>query len=612
MNSYPATALAKQLALSIFVENSDVLRQQLNGLVDVVATIELRLDNAPAELDLNAIIAGYPQFVFILCNRAAPQVDYDVDASERVYVDWPNDSELPQSLKRFKVIHSWHAHSAKQNNNLSQIAAQLSGLRRAGDLCKMVQWCDYVEDFELYSEIDLCFSQGAAAQFSRVVSLINEAPFMYVCLPNLQTAVGQFDLPTALDRFSNGIGRHTELCGVVGDLNVVSSQSPQLWHAAMNEAHPQRQFAYVPLPVNSTSAFLEIIDACEFKALSITNPHKRWADSFASVKSGVGVANFLLLQQQRYHAITTDGVGALQTLTNHGFTDNHKLLVIGNGGAAKSVVQLAIDHDLSVAVAARRPQLSGDWSCPSFSLEEVNLGDYDAFIQATTLGSEQQPGCILSAQSLPAGALALDMVYRPLETEWLLRATASGAVAIAGVEMLVEQFQAQFQLYNARSPLVLIGMRGSGKTTLGAAVADFLNIQFLDIDQLLEQEYQREISEWLTSDINSFRDCESEMLAAAMQMPNCVIATGGGVVETAAARELLESHPSVIWLQCSTKELIARQQQCRRPPLADLSLADEVKELLAQRETWYEKCSSGAVDTSTSLADSVEQACSFL
>ncbi|HIA38444.1 MAG TPA: hypothetical protein EYN86_02895 [Planctomycetes bacterium] len=608
MVEYVQTELSSQLALSIFVENEDILRQQLDALNGVVATVELRLDNAPLQLQLNAIVEGYTNFNFILCNRAAPQVDYEVDASEQVFVDWPNDSALPATLERFRVIHSWHAHDAQTKYDLAKIADDLVAVRRKGDLCKMVQWCDYVEDFELYADIDLCFAQGAAAQFSRIVSLLNEAPFMYVCLPQLQTAVGQFDLPTATQYFANGISPQTDLCGVVGDINVVTSQSPQLWHTAMAEAQPQQSFAYVPLPVANLESFQEIIQACQFKALSVTNPYKGWADSYAAVASGFGTANFLLSSGDDYHAFSTDGVGALQALANHGFTPNHKLLVIGNGGAAQSVVQFALNNQVEVSVCARRPQLSADWGCPNYSLTEVELNHFDAFIQATSLGSEQQPGCILPGIDLPADALALDMVYRPAETEWLQQARDCGATAIMGVEMLFEQFQSQFELFNARPALVLIGMRASGKSTLGQQLADTLQLPFLDLDQLLEDQHQRKINEWLSSDASSFRECESEMLAAALQSPNCIIATGGGVVENEESRALLEQHPKVLLLECDRATLQQRQQQNTRPPLTQHQLGQEIAVIDARRQEWYAQCADGQVDSSLSIAESIEQA----
>jgi shikimate kinase len=611
VSSYLQTELCPQLALSLFVENEFSLRQQLDSLILVVGTIELRLDNAPKQLELNSIIAGYSQFNFILCNRAAPQQDYSVEPGPRVYVDWPIDSELPESLQKFQVVHSWHAHDAQSDYDLPAIAAKLIAARRNQDLCKMVQWCDCVEDFELYADIDLCFAQGAASQFSRIVSLINEAPFMYVCLPQLQTAVGQFDLPTAVERFASGIGPQTALCGVVGDKHVLSSQSPQLWHAAMAESQPDQQFAYLPLPVADPSRFEEIITACQFRALSVTTPHKKWAEQFALVASGFGAANFLLASGESYHAFSTDGVGALQALANHSFTPEHKLLVLGNGGAAQSVVQFALQNGVEVAVAARRPHLSADWQCPNYSLDDISLDEYDAFIQATTLGSEQQPGCILPNMNLPNGSLALDMVYRPAETEWLLKADAAGATIVTGVEMLVEQFQAQFELFNAKPPLVLIGMRGAGKSSLGESLAAELQLQFLDTDSLLEQQYQRDISEWLRADPKSFRDCEVEMLAAALQAPNCVIATGGGVVETSDGRDLLQQCLNVLWLKCDTETLIERQKLNPRAPLTEVSLAEEVCMLDERRRGWYLKCSKHQIDSSISIADSLQHAIDF-
>ena len=174
--------------------------------------------------------------------------------------------------------------------------------------------------------------------------------------------------------------------------------------------------------------------------------------------------------------------------------------------------------------------------------------------------------------------------------------------------MLIEQFQSQFDLFNARPALVLIGMRGSGKTTVGQHLANELQLPFLDIDQLLEDQHQRKIDEWIASDLASFRECEAEMLAAALQSPNCVIATGGGIVESEESRELLEQHPKVLLLQCGNELLLERQQQNPRSPLTEHSLEQEIALISEQRQQWYAQCSSQQVDSSLSIAETAEHA----
>ncbi|MDP6962812.1 MAG: shikimate kinase [Planctomycetota bacterium] len=606
-----ANRLSDQLALSLFVENQDVLHQQLRQLNGLVKVVELRLDNAPTDLNLNTVVESYPNFEFILCNRAAPQSNYAIDPNPRLLIDWPLGEELPSELLAFRLIHSWHAEQNSKVEDLQEIASRLSAIRREGDLTKLVQWCDYVEDFELYANIDLCFAQGAASQFSRIVSLINGAPFMYVCLPQLQTADGQFDLVIALDRFSNGISEDTEMCGIVGDSTVSTSKSPQLWHSAVSDSFPEKQFAFLPLPVDDLERFEQLINACEFKALAVTNPHKVWAEKYALVASGYGAANFLLQCGQNYHAYSTDGVGALEALAEHSFTPENNLLVIGNGGASRAVVAFAIQHGIEVAVTARRPQLCADWGCEVYSFDEVDLQKFDAIIQATTLGSEQQPGCVLESHSMAAGTLALDMVYRPANTAWLKHASDCEAVPIMGIEMLIAQFRAQFELYAAKPPLVLIGMRGVGKSTIAAMVAKELGLQLLDIDQLLEQQHERDISSWLSEDPKSFRESEVEMLAAAQQNANCVIATGGGVVESPDGRELLKQSTQVVWLQCPPHQLVERIASSSRPALSGLALSDEVLMLCERREQWYQDCSQIAIDSSISIDETAQQVCEF-
>ena len=101
------------------------------------------------------------------------------------------------------------------------------------------------------------------------------------------------------------------------------------------------------------------------------------------------------------------------------------------------------------------------------------------------------------------------------------------------------------------------------------------------------------------------------MLAAALQAPNCVIATGGGVVETSDGRDLLQQCLNVLWLKCDTETLIERQKLNPRVPLTEVSLAEEVCMLDERRRGWYLKCSKHQIDSSISIADSLQHAIDF-
>ena len=140
--------------------------------------------------------------------------------------------------------------------------------------------------------------------------------------------------------------------------------------------------------------------------------------------------------------------------------------------------------------------------------------------------------------------------------------------------------------------LFLVGYRGSGKTTVGRALAARLAWAFLDADAVLEDRAGRSIRDIFAADGEAtFRDLEAVVLADLAKRTDTVIATGGGVVLREANRQLLAASGFVAWLTADAATLWARIQGDpttaeRRPALAGGGL-DEVERLLAVREPLY-------------------------
>ncbi|MDA1261050.1 MAG: hypothetical protein O3A20_10575, partial [Planctomycetota bacterium] len=255
---------------------------------------------------------------------------------------------------------------------------------------------------------------------------------------------------------------------------------------------------------------------------------------------------------------------------------------------------------------------------------ELGEPDWSAFagvIQATTLGSNAQPGNPAAGQSFARRAIALDMVYEPERTAFLIQAEAQGAVAVGGVEMLLRQMQAQYRLARGTEPpmpplrdalaralrarssdphraLALIGPRASGKSTIGRALAERLGRAFLDADEEIERRHGRSIAEWLPSDAASFRAAEADLLIELLMTPDVVVALGGGVVEDATSRQSLADHGAVLWLHVSPEEQ-ERRRECGdlRPALSTLPRSEEIAQLHRRRLPWYRLCADRCVES---------------
>jgi shikimate kinase len=152
--------------------------------------------------------------------------------------------------------------------------------------------------------------------------------------------------------------------------------------------------------------------------------------------------------------------------------------------------------------------------------------------------------------------------------------------------------------------IFLVGYRGSGKTTVAAALAEQLAWKWLDADAELEREQGKTIKEIFAEEgEGAFRDYESAVLAELARLEQHVLALGGGVVLREENRKLLKSRGKIVWLQAPAELLWERIQADattaeRRPNLTAQGGIAEIRTLLAAREPLY-----GAVADVTVAAD---------
>jgi len=151
--------------------------------------------------------------------------------------------------------------------------------------------------------------------------------------------------------------------------------------------------------------------------------------------------------------------------------------------------------------------------------------------------------------------------------------------------------------------LVLIGPRGSGKSTVGRLLAQALRWDFVDTDSLVEVAAGRSIAEiFAFSGEPAFRKLETEALKQALARQRCVISVGGGAVASRENRARLENAGLCVCLMASAEELQRRLDadpagQSRRPPLTQTPGLEEMRQVLAQRRPFYEALAQQMVDT---------------
>lgn len=152
--------------------------------------------------------------------------------------------------------------------------------------------------------------------------------------------------------------------------------------------------------------------------------------------------------------------------------------------------------------------------------------------------------------------------------------------------------------------LVLIGYRGTGKSTVGRILAEALGRSFLDSDREIEARAGRSIRSIFTeSGEPAFRDWEERALATlTAENPGSILATGGGAVLREANRRRLRGFGFVVWLTADPAELARRLEADRnslaaRPALTAAGTLDEITQVLEARSPLYAELADAVIPT---------------
>lgn len=159
--------------------------------------------------------------------------------------------------------------------------------------------------------------------------------------------------------------------------------------------------------------------------------------------------------------------------------------------------------------------------------------------------------------------------------------------------------------------IYLIGLRASGKTSVGRAVAQKLKCTFVDTDDLVTKMSGQSIAQLVaTQGWDFFRNQEKKALIQAATLPNKVIATGGGIILNPQNREFLKSTGIVFFLAAEPSLLVQRLTHSpgaeHRPPLSTKTLVEEIQATWAERQSLYLTTMDHKLDAQKSITTLVE------
>ncbi|NCC68121.1 MAG: shikimate kinase [Clostridia bacterium] len=368
---------------------------------------------------------------------------------------------------------------------------------------------------------------------------------------------------------------------------------------------------------------LEPEQLCDFFAdpniagINVTIPYKHtvleYCDVVSPVSAELGSVNTIIRRADgRLYGYNTDTYGFEYMARRAGISfEGRKVLVFGSGGASATVQSVAKKLGAAVAVVISR---NGADNYQNLSKHY----DADLLINATPLGMyPQNHGCAADPALFPNCAGALDLVYNPLRTVFLQKAEALGIPTANGLDMLVAQAKMSEELFFDRKipdgeiarigdklrremeNIVLIGMPGCGKSTVGGLLAAITSRPVIDLDAKIEEAAGRTILEIFKTDGEAvFRRLEAEQVALAGKERGAIIVTGGGVVKSVENYRHLHQNGRIYHLVRDTALLDLRG----RP----LSRVEDMERMYKQRLPLYEAFRDAAVDNNRAAADTAE------
>jgi 3-dehydroquinate dehydratase / shikimate dehydrogenase len=305
----------------------------------------------------------------------------------------------------------------------------------------------------------IVLAMGEAGFPTRVLSTSFSGLFTYAAPDStLGTAAGQVSAH-ALRRLYriDKLSKASKVYGVIAD-PVRHSISP----AVHNRGFQARRLdsVYLPFLVAPTHLkdFMELADNLPIAGFSVTIPHKqkilRYLDTVDPIARRIGAVNTVWRKAGKWRGANTDAAGVTVPLSKHLRPAKSRLLIVGNGGAARGAACALLDAGAHVTLTGRNPDrvraLAKACGADSLVREQLAKHHFDAVVHATPLGmAPHTEGCFFDGE-IPAD-IVFDLVYNPIETTLIRRAREQKKVVIPGVEMFIEQAVRQFETWTGES-----------------------------------------------------------------------------------------------------------------------------------------------------------------
>ena len=362
----------------------------------------------------------------------------------------------------------------------------------------------------------------------------------------------------------------------------------------------------------------------EFKGINVTIPYKEavlpFLDFVSEEARKIGAVNTIVNREGKLWGYNTDYFGFQALADRAGVCfEGRSILILGAGGAAKTVAAVVRDQGASsVTHAVRCPKTSGQ-----LALAELQAGaPFEIVVNCTPAGMfPHDEERITDLKAFPKLKGALDLIYNPLRTEFILDAEALGVPAEGGLYMLVAQAVKAREFFdgvscqtgnavqtcynnllNAKRNLVLIGMPSSGKSTIGRALAEKTGRPFVDTDSLISARAGKSIPQIFAEEgETAFRELEAGVIRELSPRTGLIIATGGGAILNGQNVRRLRRNGLLCFIR---RDLALLNATPDRPLSSD---TEALRALYERRKDAYRQATDRVIDNDCPLGNTLRQ-----
>ncbi len=377
--------------------------------------------------------------------------------------------------------------------------------------------------------------------------------------------------------------------GLVGE-NIAYSMSPYIHETVV----PSKSYHLIDIEQSSFDSEIPIVLAA-YDGLNVTIPYKEkimnYLDKIDPLAKSIGAVNTVFKQGNTLIGYNTDSFGIAETLDKYSLLrKGERVVILGTGGASRAVLRVIEGYTEDIVIVSRR----GDefMGYPCYRYHENLTGDL--LINATPLGRNgQEVGVDLSKFNC-----IFDLIYSSKPTPLIEYAIKHNIPHSDGLYMLVSQalksreiwdnltydiqkihYLAMQHLANISKNIYIVGMPGSGKTTFGSKLAEYLRRPFVDLDRHIEAHTKKTIKDIFDGGESHFREIETQVLRSLSGSMENVVSLGGGAVNLLENRQLI-GDGIVVFLRRPIEEIEKTLDKNTRPMFKTKSVRDLYKERL--------------------------------